>query len=172
MSQEESPEQKPQRKKQPSPEQKPKELGRQISNGEYLELTKEERNKYNKQYNDTNDPNTRRILAKIMRSIEERRNRRKIDNRAPPTSSIPKEVLSKEDKKTKNNKSQILNPYGTIKHNTFYGDNSETVLRRANKNRDTEYRNRYLFGHVKTYYNTTSGKKSKGEGKRTRKYKK
>lgn len=155
-----------------SPEQKPRGLEREKSTEEEVKLTKRERDELNKQYMNSRDQTAKKIIAAKIRSIADRRSKRQKNNTDSPTISLPKEVPSKSSTKQKKNKSQTLNPYGRIKNNAFYGDNPETVLRRANNNRDTEYRNRYLSGHVKTYCNTTSGKKSKGGGKRTRKYKK
>ena len=170
MPQDASPEQKPRTRL--SPEQKPRGLEREKSTGEDVELSKKERDELNKQYKDTDDITTKRILADNIREIAERRKGRKTQHIVPPTLSLQKEVPSKAAKKPKKNKSQTLNPYGTIKHNAFYGDNSETVLRRANKNRDTQSRKRYFLTPINKFYTTTSGKKSKSGGKRTRKYKK
>jgi len=154
-----------------SPEQKPRGLEREKSTEEEVKLTKRERDELNKQYMNSRDQTTKKIIAAKIRSIADRRSKRHKNNTDSPIISLPKEVPSKSSTKQNKNKSQTLNPYGRIKNNAFYGDNPETVLRRANNNRHTQSRQRYFLGPIRTFY-TTSEKRSKSGGKRTRKYKK
>lgn len=155
-----------------SPEQKPRGLEREKSTGEKVELSKNERDELNRQYMNAPDQIAKQMIAEKIRKIVKRRKERQRNNLILSTLSLPIEkVPSKSSTKQKKNKSQTLNPYGRIKNNAFYGDNPETVLHRANKNRDTQSRQRYFLTPHKTVHIRRSGKNSKGGGKQTRKYK-